>query len=61
MSNRDTILVIKDSLFEMIMAGGTLRVSANKLHHIDGYSKEDILTAIKELQQEASEGEETED
>lgn len=54
MSNhRETIMVIKDSLFELVMGGTDFRKAVNMLHHIDGYAKDDIIQAVKELQQEA--------
>ncbi|QEG04299.1 hypothetical protein [Bacillus phage BC-T25] len=53
-NNSETIKVIKDSIFELVMSGaGDVRFAANYLHHIDKFSKEDILQAIKEMQAEA--------
>jgi len=55
--NIETIKVIKDSIFELVMSGaGDVKFAANYLHHVDKFSKEDILQAIKEMQAEAEEG-----
>jgi len=35
---------------------GDVKFAANYLHHVDKFSKEDILQAIKEMQAEAEEG-----
>ncbi|QEG13624.1 hypothetical protein MARVELLAND_101 [Bacillus phage vB_BspM_MarvelLand] len=51
--NQETIKVIKDSIFEIVMSGaGDVRFAANYLHHKDKFSKEDIIQAIKEMQAE---------
>lgn len=53
--NRETIAVIKDSLFEIVMSGaGDIRYAANYLHHVDKFSKEDILQALNEMIEEAN-------
>ncbi|ALA13067.1 hypothetical protein TSARBOMBA_228 [Bacillus phage TsarBomba] len=53
---RETIKVIKDSLFEIVMSGaGDVRFAANYLYHMDRFSKEDIVQAIKEMQAEMEE------
>ncbi|AEW47080.1 hypothetical protein BCP78_0073 [Bacillus phage BCP78] len=54
--NQETIKVIKDSIFEIVISGtGDVKFAANYLHHVDKFSKEDILQAIKEMQAEMEE------
>ncbi|ALA07658.1 hypothetical protein PBC6_065 [Bacillus phage PBC6] len=54
--NQETVKVIKDSIFEIVMSGaGDVKFAANYLHHVDKFSKEDILQAIKEMQAEMEE------
>lgn len=57
MSNRETIMVIKDCLFELVMGGMDFRTAMNTLHHVDKYSQADILQAAQELRKEAEETE----
>lgn len=57
-ASRETIMIIKDSLFESVIMGDMdLRKAANWAHHMCGYKKEDIMQAIAEMQKEAGIGE----
>lgn len=57
MNNRETIMVIKDSLFELVMGGMDFRTAMNTLHHVDKYTQADILQAVQEMRKEAEETE----
>ncbi|WAB25096.1 hypothetical protein M3_0145 [Lysinibacillus phage vB_LfM_LysYB1] len=57
MDNRETIMVIKDSLFELVIGGMDLRTAMNTLHHVDKHTQADILQAVQEMRREAEEAE----
>lgn len=50
----DTILVIKDCIFENTMMGKDLIQTLRDLHFIDGFNKEDIFQEYNELIEEAN-------
>lgn len=54
-SNRETIMVIKDSIFESVMMDNDLVQTLRSLHYNDGFKKEDIITAYMEMKEEANE------
>jgi len=59
MSNRETIAVIKDSLFELVMCGMEMRMAIGTLRFRDGFDKEDIKQALSEMVNSAREEDES--
>jgi hypothetical protein len=53
MSNNERKMVIKDCLFEGVMMGQDLRAVISHLHLEDGFTKEEIVEALKEMREEA--------
>lgn len=51
----DTILIIKDCIFESTLIGKGIVQTLRDLHFIDGFKKEDIIQAYNELIEEANE------
>jgi hypothetical protein len=46
-------MVIKDCIFEGVMMGKDLKEVVGRLHHVDGYAKEDIIEAYREMVMES--------
>ncbi|ANY29277.1 hypothetical protein [Bacillus phage PK16] len=53
--NRETVMIIKDCIFEIVMSGtGDIQHAANYLHSVGGFSKKDVLQAVNEMIEEAN-------
>lgn len=55
MINEERKMVIKDSIFEALMMGGNLKATIANLHLEFGFSKDEIVEALKEMKEEAGE------
>jgi hypothetical protein len=54
--SQDRIMVIKDCFFEGFMLGQDMKAIAANLHVNDGFTKEEIVEALKQLRAEAERG-----
>lgn len=52
MSDMETKLAIKDSIFESVLMGTDVITVLRSLHLKDGYKKEDIIEAFNEMKNE---------